>query len=95
MAAVETVLLLGESCPQLGRIEHRVLGDGRASVALSAGRAPTPRSQAAKFDPNEDAVFVMDSEEACVVAVADAHYGREASHQLLSGLSRSRPLALS
>jgi hypothetical protein len=88
MADVETVLLLGEAHPRHGRVAHRVLGGGRASAALSAGRSPTPASQAAKFDPNEDAVLVMDAEDACLLAVADGHYGRRASHGLLEGLAR-------
>lgn len=80
---VETALLLGEAHTAKGRFWCRTLGGGRSACAISPGSAPTPESTAAKFDPNEDGVLVMDSGDAVLLAVADAHHGKQSSHVLL------------
>ena len=83
MRRAETALLLGEEHPTHGQFWCRALGAGRTECAISAGRAPTAESAAAKFDPNEDAVLAMDDDDGVLLAVADAHHGRQSSHDLL------------
>ena len=87
MSDAETLLLLGEDHTTYGEVEVRTLNEGRTACAIGPGRAPTAASAVAKFHPNEDAVLVVDDGDGVLLAVADAHHGREASHRLLRRLS--------
>lgn len=89
MSPVETVLLLGEDHTGYGAATCRFVSGRRAACAISAGARPDVPSAAAKFDPNEDAVLVVDAGGSCLLAVADAHYGCEASHRLLARLAET------
>ena len=87
MSPVETVLLLGEDHTARGAFSCRTLGGGRTACAISVGRESTAESASAKFDPNEDAVLAMDAGDRVLLAVADAHHGRQSSHDLLRQLA--------
>ena len=89
MSPVATAMLLGEDHTTYGQFDSRVLAGGRTVCAISAGRQIPAESAAAKFDPNEDAVLAMDSGDAVLLAVADAHHGRQSSHELLRALART------
>lgn len=72
----------------LGRVS------GRTIWAISAGVRPDSRSLSAKGDrayPNEDGLLAADEGDRVLLAVADAHFGREASHQLLRDLAGRLP----
>ncbi len=87
MGDVETALLLGEEHTTYGEFGLRAIGGGRTVCAIGPGQVMTPQSAAAKFDPNEDAVLAMDDGDGVLLAVADAHHGRHASHDLLRSLA--------
>ncbi len=83
----EQTLLLGEAFPALDRYELRRQAGGRTACALSAGSsAPSPKVTD-EGAANEDALLVIDEGARTLVAVADAHYGPEASHVLLERLA--------
>jgi hypothetical protein len=67
---------------------------GRIIWAISAGRNPDSRSLRAKGDPeypNEDGLLAVEEGDRALLAVADAHFGREASHDLLRELAGKLP----
>ena len=68
----------------LGRVSERIIW------AIAAGTKPEARSLRAKGDPdypNEDGLLAAEQGERVLLAVADAHFGREASHDLLADLA--------
>ncbi|MBW2723532.1 MAG: SpoIIE family protein phosphatase [Deltaproteobacteria bacterium] len=68
----------------LGRISQRTVW------AISVGADRGSPSLAAKGDksfPNEDALLAIEQGDRVVLAVADAHFGRESSHDLLRDLA--------
>jgi len=68
----------------LGRLSARTVW------AISVGADPTAPSLAAKGDPeqpNEDALLAAEQGDRVLLVVADAHFGRESSHELLRDLS--------
>jgi len=72
----------------LGRVS------GRTIWAISVGAKPDSRSLRAKGDPaypNEDGLLAVDEGDRVLLAVADAHFGREASHDLLTDLAKKLP----
>lgn len=88
MAAHETLLLLGEDNTDWGAVGIRAGATGRVACAISRGRRPAlPSSAPTKVDPNEDAVLALDDGDAVLLAVADAHHGREAGHRLLERIA--------
>jgi len=89
MAALETLLLLGEDHTAYGAFEVRASAGARAACAISRGHRPTASSAPLKVDPNEDAVLVLDDGDAVLLAVADAHHGREAGHRLLERIAKT------
>ena len=69
----------------LGRLSPRTVW------AISVGADRTSPSLAAKGDPdfpNEDALLAVEQGDRVALVVADAHFGRESSHDLLRELSR-------
>lgn len=83
----ETLLLLGEAHASYDRVVTQATRAGGAAGAITAGRRPDAPWGFAKVDQNEDALLVRDDGRHCLLAVADAHYGRDASHFLLEGLA--------
>jgi hypothetical protein len=88
-----SALGLGKDHPTFGAIHVEVSPDGRAALAISAGADPDSPARAGKGDPdqvpNEDAALVIDEGERVLIAVADAHFGHQASHALLRALGRA------
>ncbi|MBK8977750.1 MAG: SpoIIE family protein phosphatase [Planctomycetes bacterium] len=86
----ETLVLLGRDHPQLGDLQVRHSADGRAAIALCAGSDPESPARWAKGDPacpNEDAVLCIVDGRRALLAVANAHFGPEASETLIRGLA--------
>lgn len=82
------LLLLGEDYGTYGAVGVTRVGS-HASAAISVGGDPNSPSHQFKADPNtpnEDALCVMEAGTWSAYAVADAHYGPESSHQLISRL---------
>lgn len=91
------LLMLGRDHGDYGRIESAEIA-GTTAAAISVGADPATEARRFKFDPgvmNEDALCAIEGEGWAGFAVADAHYGPEASHVLLERLdtiwSRIRP----
>ncbi len=89
-------LLLGVDHAVYGEVTSVASPDRRAAAAISVGRDRGSPSRAGKGDPdgvpNEDAALVIDEGDRALVAVADAHFGHEASHAWLRALARCRAL---
>jgi hypothetical protein len=83
----ETLLLLGEAHTVYDRVTVQALPGGASAGAITAGCRPDAPWGFAKVDRNEDGLLVRDDGRHCLLAVADAHYGRDASHALLEGLA--------
>ena len=84
------VLLLGENYGEYGTVASMPVGS-LATAAISVGADPDSPSGQWKHDPsvmNEDALCVMEAGSWAGYAVADAHYGPESSHMLLSRLHK-------
>jgi len=91
------LLLLGEDYSEYGAAGITPVGSLTAA-GISVGANPHSPSHQFKADlntPNEDALCVMEAGTWAAYAVADAHYGPEASHMLISRLhqilSKVRP----
>jgi len=81
----ERQLLLGEGHSTFDQFEVVSQAAGRTACAICAGAEATSiKDQGAR---NEDAALVIDDGERTLVAVADAHFGGQASHDLLSRLA--------
>jgi len=80
--------LLGKDHGDYGEIALQAY-QGRTAAGLSAGLTPHALSLEFKGDTevlNEDALCIVEGDDWTAMAVADAHYGHEASHILISGL---------
>jgi hypothetical protein len=89
----DTALELGRDHTRYGRY---ALGrvSGRILWAISVGASPDSPSMGAKGDPrypNEDGLLAVAAGDRVLLAVADAHFGREASHDLLDKLAEKLP----
>lgn len=91
------LLLLGREHDEYGRIDSAEIA-GSTAAAISVGSDPETWARRWKYDPevmNEDALCAIEGAGWAGFAVADAHYGPEASHLLLERLdaiwSRIRP----
>ena len=85
-----SILLLGEDFGEYGTISSTRVGSN-AAAAISVGTATDSPSQQWKFDSNvmnEDSLCVIEAGTWSAYAVADAHYGPEASHMLVSRLDQ-------
>lgn len=86
---IERHLLLGEDHGALKQFAVTASADQRAALAISSGwelAAASKRAKGSKDHPNEDAGWLAWGEEHAVAVVADAHHGREASHDLLRAI---------
>lgn len=82
------LLLLGENYDVYGAIAATRIGSDSAA-AISVGSDPASPSGRWKYDrnvKNEDAICMIDAGAWIGMAVADAHYGPESSHMLISRL---------
>ena len=90
----------GRAALELGR-DHAEYGryalgrlSGRTVWAISVGASPDSPSLGAKGDvryPNEDGLLALEDGDRVLLAVADAHFGRESSHDLLEELAEKLP----
>lgn len=83
----QTILLIGQDFPSLGQTHVQGIPDKNIAVGISAGK---------KDKPNEDALSVSVSEQEVFLAIADGHWGAEASELAIQKASelikvRSRP----
>lgn len=79
-------LLLGIDESEYGHIALESQHEGRTACALSVGSdalSPSRLHKARHDVPNEDAALAIDDGPLTLLAVADAHYGHEASHEVL------------
>jgi hypothetical protein len=96
MPAHETgriALALGRDHAEYGRYALGRLS-ARTVWAISVGASPDSPSLLAKGDagyPNEDGLLALEDGERVLLAVADAHFGRESSHDLLEQLAGRLP----
>lgn len=84
------ILLLGITENEYGQFTQETQARDRSSCTLSVGSDPfTPsRIHKARHDvPNEDALLLIDEGSRTLLAIADAHFGHSASHDLLQQLS--------
>ena len=93
------LLLLGEDYDTWGTVAATEVGS-LAAAAISVGSDPDSPSKQWKYEEvdNEDALCVISTPEWVGLAVADAHYGPESSHMLISRLhtiwAKIRPTSL-
>lgn len=83
------LLLLGEDEARYGAFRLEVLPSAQVACALSVGADPKSPALLSKGEanvPNEDALLVVEDGDRVLLAVADAHFGRLASHVLLRQL---------
>lgn len=84
------MVLLGEDFGEYGTISSARVGS-QAAVAMSVGSDQNSPSAQFKHDPtvmNEDALCIIEAGTWAGYAVADAHYGPESSHMLISRLDK-------
>lgn len=87
-AAPTGVVLLGRDHVRYGTAQSAE-ASSRVAASISVGADPNSPSLQFKGSevPNEDAVVAFEAGPVVLLAVADAHFGHEASHQLISGIS--------
>jgi hypothetical protein len=88
-----SALELGSDHTEYGRHALGRLSE-RTAWAISVGADPASPALRAKGDvnhPNEDALLAAELGERVLLAVADAHFGRESSHDLLTELASRLP----
>lgn len=78
-------MLLGRAHTAYGRLHHHSLTPNLAA-AISVGRDARTPSALAKAEPNEDALITNTDGHRILMAVADAHFGAEASHHFIAAL---------
>lgn len=86
-----TLLLLGRDHQRFGEVELRCSQSGRLACAISVGaqpQAPASRSKLFEDDLNEDGLLAIEQDSRSFLAIADAHYGSQASAHLLQELAR-------
>lgn len=86
---VQRVLLLGADHSDFGQVHEEALDHGRTVCSISAGAdplSPSMRSKGDPDDPNEDALLAFELGDRLFLAVADAHFGVEASHSVIRAL---------
>lgn len=84
---LERTLLLGADHGQFDRVHIHAQGNGRTVCGISAGASLGQSNKTPRETPNEDALLAIDEGPRTLLAVADAHFGCESSHELLGRLS--------
>jgi hypothetical protein len=83
---LNNVLLLGKDHCEYGSLSTVTVGE-HSAAAISVGtdqQSPSNRFKTNSEIPNEDALCVLETDGAAAFAVADAHYGPESSHTLVT-----------
>jgi hypothetical protein len=83
--------MLGRDHLEYGRYEMRELSPATAA-AITVGVDRDSPSRQFKGDPlipNEDGLFVLEERDRILIAVADAHFGHEASHDALAWIAQA------
>ncbi len=84
----DVLLMLGHDHIEYGKISHGSLGPVTACLSVGADAdSPSLAFKADKSRPNEDALLVKRHGDLYILAVADSHFGLEASHRLLERLA--------
>ncbi len=81
--------LYGRDHTRYGFVHTAPVGP-RIAAAISVGADPHSPSHRFKADPdrpNEDALYVRDTDRRCLIAVADSHFGHRASHALIDRIA--------
>ena len=78
------LLLLGRDHEDWGAVSLTALSD-RTACAISRGVDPESPGKASKRHANEDALLAVEDDRRVTLVVADGHFGREASHEILRG----------
>jgi hypothetical protein len=84
------IVLLGRDHDDYGAFVLVRLAENTTACAISVGSDPESPSLAGKGDPlvpNEDALFAAAESSLSLMAVADAHFGWQSSHELIEGLA--------
>ena len=84
-----SLLLLGQDCCEYREPHFESYGAVSVSLCVGADRhSPSLAFKADSDKPNEDGLLVLQQEGLTLLAVADAHFGIEASHTLLSRMAQ-------
>lgn len=84
----DLLLMLGHDHLEYGKLSHGSLGPVTACLSVGADlQSPSLAFKADKGRPNEDALLVKRQGDLYLLAVADSHFGLEASHRLLERLA--------
>ncbi len=84
-----SVLMLGRDHKGYDEVAVSQLGSVAAALCVGSDRhSPSLAFKASKAEPNEDALLIKQRGSVYLLAVADAHFGVEASHRLLKRLAR-------
>lgn len=86
----DRIQLLGEHHLEWGLHAVKTTRGARSAAAISIGSDPDSPSMKSKGDPelaNEDAALVLEDGPRTLLAVADAHHGHRASHDIISALA--------
>lgn len=84
----ERLLMLGRDHAEYGAVSTGALGEALAFLSVGADPdSPSLAFKANKTQPNEDALLVKRRDNLYLLAVADSHFGVEASHRLLQRLA--------
>lgn len=85
---MQSSLLLGQDHVDYATVHTVAVGEQTgASISVGADqRSPSLRFKGSTDVPNEDALCVIDSGDLVAMAVADAHFGHEASHVMIDWL---------
>jgi hypothetical protein len=89
-------LCLGRNHGVYGEVHVDSLAGRNTVFAISVGADENSPSKRYKGDPNnlnEDALFAYDDGQRCILAVADAHFGWQSSHLLITLISDQIPSA--
>ena len=90
VAVAGSVIMLGCEHARYGQVDA-VSVSPRLAAAISVGadeHSPSLQFKGAVEVPNEDALLAFEDGPVVMLAVADAHFGHESSHQLISGIAR-------
>jgi len=89
-----SIALFGRDHVDYGRYDTVCLNRGTTACTISVGADPKAASRKTRGGAdslNEDALYACDLGDQLLVAVADAHFGRESSHWLIAEISRLTP----